>query len=118
MKTIPVTDLIAGASLIYKVVIDRNTEEVTIQHAITGNTVARMGDPALDSDCTLETNCNEAILLAHAANKLLPVVTALQEMVDDLISHATLGLNEAEVGMLRRAEDALVKAKTVEVPCR
>jgi len=38
------------------------------------------------------------------------LLESLQEMVADLLSHAAYGFNDAERGMLKRAEDAIKKA--------
>lgn len=54
-----------------------------------------------------ESKLANARLIA-AAPELL---ASLKEMVADLVSHATLGLNEREVDMLRRAESAIAKSE-------
>jgi len=75
---------------------------------------AKRDEPnGLITEVRLSGWCNEdeakanARLIAAAPDLL----TALEEMTADLISHASLGLNENEVAMLRRAEAAIAKAK-------
>ena len=62
-------------------------------------------DAAFFSDMPGRAEANARLIAA--APELLE---SCRELVTDLLSHASFGLNEKEVAMLRRAESAIAKA--------
>ena len=53
----------------------------------------------------------EAEAIRDTLNAAPELLASLQEMVAELLAHASLGLNEEEVAMLRRAEAVIAKAE-------
>lgn len=67
-----------------------------------------MFDPSWNSVMHQINNAERAKALSDAAPELL---VSLKEMVAELLAHASLGLNEKEIDMLKRAEAAIAKAE-------
>lgn len=65
--------------------------------------------------CVAEVDCHTNWATTMANARLIAaapdLLAACREMAADLVKHATLGLNESEVAMLRRAESAIAKAE-------